>query len=103
MLDAFPAAVIAFAFNEGAYCAETMRGALESVPQGQLEAFCAEHKPEVAVFCVPRSLSLIHIFGKLGCVGRFAVALQAAEHDDGLTLVLDDQAGGFLAAHQRCV
>ena len=38
MLDAFPAAVIAFAFNEGAYCAETMRGALESVPQGQLEA-----------------------------------------------------------------
>ena len=33
MLDAFPAAVIAFAFNEGAYCAETMRGALESVPQ----------------------------------------------------------------------
>ena len=32
MLDAFPAAVIAFAFNEGAYCAETMRGALESVP-----------------------------------------------------------------------
>ena len=38
MLDAFPAAVIAFAFNEGAYCAETMRGALESVSQGQLEA-----------------------------------------------------------------
>ena len=38
MLDAFPAAIIAFAFNEGAYCAETMRGALESVPQGQLEA-----------------------------------------------------------------
>ena len=34
MLNAFPAAVIAFAFNEGAYCAETMRGALESVPQG---------------------------------------------------------------------
>lgn len=33
MLNAFPAAVIAFAFNEGAYCAETMRGALESVPQ----------------------------------------------------------------------
>ena len=29
MLDAFPAAVIAFAFNEGAYCAETMRGALD--------------------------------------------------------------------------
>ena len=38
LLDAFPAAVIAFAINEGAYCAETMRAALESVPQGQLEA-----------------------------------------------------------------
>ena len=33
-----PSVGIAFAFNEGAYCAETMRGALESVPQGQLEA-----------------------------------------------------------------
>ena len=38
MLNAFPAAVIAFAFNEGAYCAETIRAALESVPAGQLEA-----------------------------------------------------------------
>ena len=38
MLDAFPAAVIAFAFNEGAYCAETIRAALESVPAGQMEA-----------------------------------------------------------------
>ena len=40
MLDAFPAAVIAFAINEGAYCAETIRAALESVPKGQLEAGC---------------------------------------------------------------
>ena len=31
MLDAFPAAVIAFAFNEGAYCAETMRGAVSTL------------------------------------------------------------------------
>ena len=38
MLNAFPAAVIAFAFNEGAYCAETIRAALESVPAGQMEA-----------------------------------------------------------------
>ena len=38
MLNAFPAAVIAFAFNEGAYCAETIRAALESVPTGQMEA-----------------------------------------------------------------
>ncbi len=37
-LDAFPTAVIVFGFNEGAYMAESMRGALESVPSGQLEA-----------------------------------------------------------------
>ena len=29
ILDPFPAAVIVFAINEGAYCAETMRAALE--------------------------------------------------------------------------
>lgn len=38
MLEPFPAAVIVFSINEGAYCAETMRGALESVPVGQMEA-----------------------------------------------------------------
>lgn len=38
LINPFPAAVACFAINEGAYCAETMRGALESVPQGQLEA-----------------------------------------------------------------
>ena len=38
VLDAFPAAVIVFSINEGAYCAETMRAALESVPVGQMEA-----------------------------------------------------------------
>ena len=38
VLDPFPAAVIVFAVNEGAYCAETMRAALESVPPGQMEA-----------------------------------------------------------------
>lgn len=37
-LDAFLAAVLVFSINEGAYCAETMRGALESVPVGQIEA-----------------------------------------------------------------
>lgn len=35
---AFVTAVVVFALNEGAYCAETIRGALESVPSGQLEA-----------------------------------------------------------------
>lgn len=38
VLKAFPCAVLVFGMNEGAYCAETMRGALESVPTGQIEA-----------------------------------------------------------------
>lgn len=38
IIDPFPAAVIVFSINEGAYCAETMRAALESVPSGQIEA-----------------------------------------------------------------
>ena len=42
LLPPFPAAVIVFSLNEGAYCAETVRAALESVPRGQLEAgLCA--------------------------------------------------------------
>ncbi len=41
LLDPFPSAVLVFAINSGAYASETMRGALESVPSGQLEAgFC---------------------------------------------------------------
>lgn len=41
-LEAFPCAVIVFSLNEGAYCSETMRAALESVPAGQLEAgYCS--------------------------------------------------------------
>lgn len=38
VLTPFPAAVLTFSINEGAYCAETIRGALESIPAGQLEA-----------------------------------------------------------------
>ncbi|MCD2492352.1 amino acid ABC transporter permease [Lacrimispora sp. NSJ-141] len=42
VIDPFPAAVIVFSINEGAYCAETIRAALESVPAGQLEAgYCS--------------------------------------------------------------
>ena len=37
-LQAYTAAVLVFGFNEGAYMAETMRGSLESVSTGQLEA-----------------------------------------------------------------
>ena len=36
--DPFPAAVLVFSINEGAYCAETIRAALEAVPVGQMEA-----------------------------------------------------------------
>ena len=38
VLDAFPAAAIVLGINEGAYMAETVRGALESVSVGQVEA-----------------------------------------------------------------
>ncbi|MCM1296609.1 MAG: amino acid ABC transporter permease [Muribaculaceae bacterium] len=42
LIEPFPAAVLVFALNEGAYCAETVRAALEAVPTGQLEAgYCA--------------------------------------------------------------
>lgn len=42
ILDAFPSAVIVFSVNTGAYAAETIRAAIESVPRGQLEAgYCA--------------------------------------------------------------
>ena len=38
VLSAFPTAVLVFGFNEGAYMAESVRGALESVSRGQMEA-----------------------------------------------------------------
>ena len=38
VLDAFPAAILVFGFNEGAYMAESIRGTLEGVNVGQLEA-----------------------------------------------------------------
>lgn len=41
-MSAFPCAVLVFSLNEGAYCSETMRAALEAVPNGQLEAgYCS--------------------------------------------------------------
>ena len=44
-LDPIPAALLVFSLNEGAYCAETIRGALESVPKGQIEAgYCVGMK-----------------------------------------------------------
>ena len=38
VLPAFPTAVLVLGFNEAAYLAETIRGALESVSRGQVEA-----------------------------------------------------------------
>ena len=38
IIDAFPAAVLVLGLNEAAYMAETIRGALEGVSKGQLEA-----------------------------------------------------------------
>ena len=38
LIAPFPAAVIVFSLNEGAYCAETVRAAQEAVPTGQFEA-----------------------------------------------------------------
>ena len=38
LIEPFPAAVIVFSLNEGAYASETVRAALESVPVGQMEA-----------------------------------------------------------------
>jgi len=38
VLEPFPAAVLVFSINEGAYMAETVRSALEAVPAGQFEA-----------------------------------------------------------------
>lgn len=38
VIGPFPAAILVFSINEGAYAAEIMRAALESIPAGQLEA-----------------------------------------------------------------
>ncbi|MBR4888789.1 MAG: amino acid ABC transporter permease [Clostridia bacterium] len=38
ILDPFTSAVIVFSISTGAYCSETIRGSLESVPHGQIEA-----------------------------------------------------------------
>lgn len=38
VLNPFPAAIIVFSINEGAYSSEIIRGALEAIPKGQIEA-----------------------------------------------------------------
>ena len=42
ILNAFPAAVVVFSLNTGAYASETIRAAILSVPVGQMEAgYCS--------------------------------------------------------------
>lgn len=38
ILDPFPAAILVFSINTGAYAAESIRASLEAVPRGQIEA-----------------------------------------------------------------
>lgn len=57
VLDPFPAAVIVFSLNEGAYCAETIRAALESVPKGSWKPVFVQDFPIYRPFsasCSPR-------------------------------------------------
>ena len=73
LLDPFPAAVLVFAVNEGAYCAETMRAALESVPVGQIEAG----------YCVGMRLYADHAAhcAAAGAAHRVPAAVQLADCD----------------------
>ena len=42
VLPSFPAAVLVFSLSVGAYCSETIRAAIESVPPGQMDAaYCS--------------------------------------------------------------
>jgi len=49
LFDAFPAAVLAFGLNLGAYNAEVLRSAIQSVPKGQTEAalMCGLNYPQL--------------------------------------------------------
>ena len=38
MIDPFPSAILVFSLNEGAYCAETVRAAITSVPKHQMDS-----------------------------------------------------------------
>lgn len=41
-VNAVASAIIVFSINEGAYCAETIRAAIEAIPNGQIEAgYCS--------------------------------------------------------------
>lgn len=67
LIDPFVAAVVVFSINEGAYCSETMRAALESVPKGQLEAgLCAGMSWGQTIRCIVLPQAFRTAFPTLG-------------------------------------
>ena len=90
-MSAFPCAVLVFSLNEGAYCSETMRSALEAVPAGQMEAgYCVgmTYWQIMRRIILPQALRNIAILLALiliiigavnwGCIGLFQFDLVAA-------------------------
>ncbi len=59
LINPFLCAILVFSINTGAYCAETMRAALEAVPKGQIEAgYCRyELSSNYVANCFASSLS----------------------------------------------
>ena len=59
-LPSFPAAVLVFSLSVGAYCSETIRAAIESVPAGQMDAaYCSGFTFRQAMFhiVIPQACS----------------------------------------------
>jgi len=59
-LPSFPAAVLVFSLSVGAYCSETIRAAIESVPPGQMDAaYCSGFTFRQAMFhiVIPQACS----------------------------------------------
>ena len=88
-LPAFPTAVLVFGFNEGAYMAESMRGALESVSRGQLEAG----------YCV--GLNFIQIMWHIVLPQAFRAAFPALSNSLISMLKGTSLAATITAGHQR--
>ncbi|MBQ9211498.1 MAG: amino acid ABC transporter permease [Clostridia bacterium] len=60
-LSSFPSAVLVFSVSVGAYCSETIRAAIESVPAGQLDAaYCTGFTFPQAMFriIIPQACSM---------------------------------------------
>ena len=85
-LDAFPSAVIAFSLNYAAYMSETIRAAIQSVPEGQWEAG----------YMIGLSLRSDHDAGRsaAGGAGRVPYAVQLADRPDEGQLTGGEHHGG---------